>query len=185
MSTDPLTDLSLAALRSRYPYQFNDTELGVAVAQGWQTIFARLCADVDQVLGEDKRGFHWSQVKEKFGSARFYYQLGGRQPELRMDMHLRGGAVPHALPVKRSVRTDRDRSFEQVNTEIRKLAFQAERDTQRVCLVCGKEGSQDAHNDYIMVLCPEHQAQKGDADGQLPLVSWETYSPGLKKQQGS
>lgn len=174
------TDLSLAALRSRYPYQFNGTELGVAVAKGWLPIFAQLSAGVDLALGDDKQGFHWRQVKEKFGSARFYYQFARRHPELRLDIQAPDGVLSRALPVKRSIRTDHDHSFEQVNTVIRRLAAEAEAATQRVCLVCGKEGRADTNADYIMVLCLEHQAQARDADRQQPLVPWEVFSPGIR-----
>lgn len=59
---DTQQPLSLKELQARYPYQFKDPELGVSMAKGWVVVFAQLCADVDHVLGQDKRGFHWSQV---------------------------------------------------------------------------------------------------------------------------
>lgn len=157
--------LSLKDLQSRYPYQFKDPELGIAMAKGWVVVFAQLCADVDQVLGQDKRGFHWSQVKEKFGSARFYFQFEGRQPDLRLDIQMPGGVLSQVMPFERRIRTDQDRSFEQVNTEIRQLAMQAEVATRHVCLVCGKEGGQDIDIGYVLVLCPEHRAQRRQPEG--------------------
>lgn len=163
--------LSLKDLQSRYPYQFKDPELGIAMAQGWVVVFAQLCADVDQVLGPDKRGFHWSQVKEKFGSARFYFQFEGRKPDLRLDLQMPGGVLSQVLPMGQERPADQDRGFEQVQTEIRQLALRAERDTQRVCLVCGKEGSQDVEIGYVLVLCPEHRAQRRQPQG-LPAF-WE------------
>lgn len=156
---------SLKDLQARYPYQFNEPELGIALAKGWVVVFARLCADVDQVLGQDKRGFHWSQVKEKFGSARFYFQFAGRQPDLRLDIQMPGGVLSQVVPFERRIRTDQDRSFEQVKTEIQQLAMLAEQATRCVCLVCGKEGSQDVDTGYSLVLCPEHQAQRRQPEG--------------------
>lgn len=157
--------LSLKDLQSRYPYQFSDPELGIAMAKGWVVVFAQLCADVDHVLGQDKRGFHWSQVKEKFGSARFYFRFAGRKPDLRLDIQMPGGVLSQVVPFERQIRTDQDRSFEQVNAEIRRLAMQAEMATRHVCLVCGKEGSQDVDVGYALVLCPEHQAQRRQPQG--------------------
>ena len=164
--------LSLKDLQARYPYQFKDPELGVSMAKGWVAVFARLCADVDRVLGQDKRGFHWSQVKEKFGSARFYFQFEGRKPDLRLDIQMPGGVLSQVMPFERRTRTDQDLRFEQVKTEIQRLAMLAEVATKRVCLVCGKEASQDAGTGYVLVLCPEHRAQRQQPEGLPPF--WET-----------
>lgn len=157
--------LSLKDLQARYPYQFSEPRLGIAMAKGWVVVFAQLCADVDHALGQDKRGFHWSQVKEKFGSARFYFEFAGRQPDLRLDLHTPDGLLSQVVPSERQVRSDDDRSFEQVNAEIRQLALAAEAATRRVCLVCGKEGHQDVDGGYALVLCPEHQSQRREPQG--------------------
>lgn len=164
--------LTLKDLQARYPYQFKEPELGISMAKGWVVVFAQLCADVDQVLGPDKRGFHWSQIKEKFGSARFYFQFKGRKPDLRLDLQMPGGVLSEVVPFERKIRTDQDRGFELVNVVIRRLAMQAEIATQRVCLVCGQEGSQDVNAGYVLVLCPEHRAQRQQPEGLPPF--WES-----------
>ncbi len=61
-------------LSKRFPYMFNGRNIGLSVGDGWMEVFAKLCEDIDTLLGDDKRGFHWVQLKEKFGSARFYYE---------------------------------------------------------------------------------------------------------------
>lgn len=169
---NPQQALSLKDLQSRYPYQFKDPELGISMAKGWVVVFAQLCADVDQVLGQEKRGFHWSQVKEKFGSARFYFQFAGRKPDLRLDIHVPGGVFSQVVPGRQEPPADQDRSFEQVQAEIRQLAMRAEVATRYVCLVCGKDGGQDAGTGYVLVLCPEHRAQRRQPEGLPPF--WET-----------
>lgn len=156
---------SLKSLGALYPYQFQTTPLGINVAKGWMPIFTRLSADVDRILGEDKRGFHWSEVKEKFGSARFYYEFKGRKPDLRLDLQMPSGVLSQTVPFERQIRSDQDRSFEQINAEVRRLAMRAEVATRRVCLVCGKEGSQDVDAGYALVLCAEHQAQRREPKG--------------------
>lgn len=76
-----------AELKARYTYQFSGPTISVSFTRGWFRIFAQLCDDIDVLLGEDKRGFHWTQVKEKFGVFRAHYQLGlgvaDREPDLR------------------------------------------------------------------------------------------------------
>lgn len=61
-------------LIKRFPYMFSGRNIGLDVAEGWGEVFTKLCEDIDTLLGDDKRGFHWLQLKEKFGSARFYHQ---------------------------------------------------------------------------------------------------------------
>lgn len=169
---NPQQPLSLKDLQARYPYQFKDSELGISMAKGWVVVFAHLCADVDHALGKDKRGFHWSQVKEKFGSARFYFEFAGRKPDLRLDLHTPDGLLSRVVPAERPFRSDDDRSFEQLNAEIRQLTLAAEAATRRVCVVCGKEGHQDIDGGYVLVLCPEHQAQRRQPQG--PPNFWDS-----------
>lgn len=69
-------------LSKRFPYMFSGRNAGFSVADGWVEVFTKLCEDIDAVLGENKRGFHWVQLKEKFGSARFYHQHDGGTDEV-------------------------------------------------------------------------------------------------------
>lgn len=149
---------SLKELRSRYPYQFSGPWLEIEVAKGWIPLFAQLCADVDQALGADTYGFYWSQIKEKFGSARFYYRFGEREP------------------VPSDYRPDRDssRNYQQVVMEVFDLTEQAEEATLSTCLACCKTGSRDSTGGYLLVLCPEHQAQRQRSVAGMPLIVWET-----------
>ncbi|MFZ4479088.1 MAG: HAD domain-containing protein [Rhodoferax sp.] len=59
-------------LNRRYPYMFSGENVGISIPRGWTAIFEALCIDIDQTLGTDKRGFHFTQCKERFGSARWY-----------------------------------------------------------------------------------------------------------------
>lgn len=43
--------------------------------RGWIAVFVQLCIDIDLLLGDNKHGFHWEQVKEKYGSARYYWDM--------------------------------------------------------------------------------------------------------------
>ncbi len=67
------------ALRAKYPYHFHKSQLGAHLTLGWLSRFMPLCAEVDQTLGEDKRGFHWNGVDEKFGVVSFGYGFHARK----------------------------------------------------------------------------------------------------------
>lgn len=154
---------SLKDLKALFPYQLEDTPLGICLAKSWMPIFAQLCVDVDQILGEDKRGFHWSQVKEKFGSARFYFAFAGRKPDMRLDVVTPKGVTSSTLRPKRQIRTDQDKDFAQISTQVAELAAQAEAKTRKTCLACGAIGAPDVQGSYMLVLCPEHvEARRKD-----------------------
>jgi hypothetical protein len=66
---------ALAELQKRWPHMFGGAGvIGYTFHSGWMPRFVRLCADVDALLGDDKRGFHWIQTKEKFGVSAWYFE---------------------------------------------------------------------------------------------------------------
>ncbi|MEO5658571.1 MAG: hypothetical protein ABIQ90_02075 [Polaromonas sp.] len=62
-------------LKVRFPYMFAGKNSGISVSRGHVPIIEKLSADIDALLGEDKQKFHWTQCKEKFGAARWYWAL--------------------------------------------------------------------------------------------------------------
>jgi hypothetical protein len=149
---------SLHALRARYPYQFSGPWLEIEVAKGWMPLFAQLCAEVDEVLGAETYGFYWSQIKEKFGSARFYYRFGERE------------SVPSDYRPER----DHSRNYQQVVMGVLNLTDKAEEAALSACLACGKAGSRDSTGGYLLVLCPDHRGQRRRSVAGQPLIVWET-----------
>lgn len=124
---------SPAELKARYPYQFNNPKsLGVSFARGWFKGFAQLCAEIDEILGEDKRGFVWAQVKEKFGSARFHFDIVGRT-----------------------------RKNAKIAEQILDLTLKAGRRTAKQCIVCGEPGEIRTDDGYMLCLCDAHKAVRG------------------------
>ena len=60
--------------------------------------FAKLCEQIDELLGHGKYGFHWRQCREKFGSARWYWKIKGeRKQALQIDIISGMQAVSTAL----------------------------------------------------------------------------------------
>lgn len=64
----------LSDLEERFAYMFASPNLGLDIYRGWLPDFIDACEQIDVVLGGDKRGFHWRQIKEKYGFARYYFR---------------------------------------------------------------------------------------------------------------
>lgn len=67
---------TISQLKAAYPYQFTKKTYELSLTHGWLSIFVKLCGDVDALLiaqGKGNHGFHWTQIKEKFGTARFSF----------------------------------------------------------------------------------------------------------------
>lgn len=142
-------------LQNRYPFMFTGQHLGIGICKGWFPIFARLCQDIDILLGEHKQGFQWVQVKEKFGSARFYWDIDSVDSALRVDILAPRGNLSFALGSNGS---DRSQNCSDLVGNISKLELAAEAATAGACAACGKPGAR--HSDkYFLILCQTHAAQ--------------------------
>ncbi len=123
-------------LKARYPYMFSSENIGLSFHRGWFPVFARLCQDIDALLGADKRGFHWTQLKEKFAGP-------ATVTSLRMsDLAELGTAQP---PLAR---------------RIDELVRAAEVATRSLCIVCGQPATLNHDQPWILVLCGHHAGQR-------------------------
>lgn len=141
-------------LETRFPYMFQGKHLGIGICKGWFPIFSKLCQEIDVVLGENKHGFHWVQVKEKFGTGRFYWELDGVDTPLRLDIMTPDGLLSFAGPSGEDQTPDSIHLVEQLS----KLEMTAESATARVCAACGEPGSLHSR-EYFLTLCSLHAAQ--------------------------
>jgi hypothetical protein len=119
-------------IQAMYPYQFGGPKIGISLANGGLVLVEQLCLNIDLALGENKRGFHWTQIKEKFGSARFHYQST----------------------------STKDRAADKAVTEkINQQISSAMAAINHMCIVCGEPvpGSPDHSDDYTSLLCPKHK----------------------------
>lgn len=158
-------DLRVRTLKARFPYQFEGARLGLYLCAGWMGLFEKLCEDVDQLLGADKRGFHWDQVKEKYGSARFYHQLGEMTPDIRLDLHSETGMASMVMPGEsRPGASHYPDEVLRLVKGLRRLVIEAEKQTQHMCAVCGQPGELDRSQAWVLVVCPEHKALRAELD---------------------
>ncbi|MDD2881098.1 MAG: hypothetical protein PHQ58_11730 [Rhodoferax sp.] len=153
---------TLKEIKQLYPYQFKGKNLGFSIANGWLPEFSELCKKIDSLLGENKRGFHWIQLKEKFGSARYYWSIKGKQDSVRVDLISTKKVVSYETSPPSS-KGQPQALFDQIS----ELIDAAEGKTRGHCIVCGAPGKIDQHEGYVLMLCDMHaklQAGGGDLD---------------------
>jgi len=120
-------------------------------------LLAQLCADIDAELGPNKRSFHWCQLKEKFGSARWYSRMDpllvpGEDEEDQTHLSI--------AEVNDRVRRLANPDELALRERIQALRREAEARTQTTCIVCGEAGEVDRGTGYHLVVCPEHARQR-------------------------
>jgi hypothetical protein len=143
-------------LKARYPYMFEGRSLGISFAKGWFKLFAQLCMDIDTALGIDKHGFQWTQVKEKFGSCRFYWYIKGRKSATYVDVQTPDGVVSFVNnpPAKGGA------DFAATVDKINELVEAASQLTNHLCIVCGDQGKAINQSGYTLVLCKKHASRE-------------------------
>lgn len=149
----PIT--SRHALENRYPYMFAGKSIGIELYRGWFALLVQLCADIDAVLGEDKRGFRWVQIKEKFGTCRLYYDMN-RDGDVDESMSLE--PVPGAGHVRFRRKPDEasDDSPLPMAHRIRALVSRAEDATRKMCMACGGASGVRSFGGNYLNLCDRH-----------------------------
>ncbi|HPH15065.1 MAG TPA: hypothetical protein PLC34_14760 [Burkholderiaceae bacterium] len=156
------------ALQARFPYMFEGREQGLALPRGWQPVFEALCEAIDRVLGPDKHGFQWTQIKEKFGVARMYFSLDGRSSVLISLMGTEGVSTFRHAP------EDPDGPVVALRGQINELVSDATRKTGSLCALCGAPGKSDVHGGYVLTVCPQHaQDRMTGRFQQLWLEAWK------------
>jgi len=142
-------------LTERFPYMFEGEHLSLSIAKGWESLFEQLCEDIDALLGADRHGFYWVQLKEKFGSARFYWSMEGERQAVRIDEISKLGAV--TTLVGRHVENPSSPTLQE---QISALVDAASDKTQHMCIVCGHAGKGHSDHGYVLILCDEDIKQR-------------------------
>lgn len=152
-------------LREKYPYQFMGPNIGFGFYKGWLSIVVRVCSDIDQLLAPDKHGFHWVQIKEKFGTIRMYWEWDRDATNSPVEKD-----TDDALGLNKSIdQCEHDRRSK-ISAQLHALVDAAEAETYHVCIVCGARGNQTNFSGHIQTLCPEHAKMK--RAGKLPPASF-------------
>jgi hypothetical protein len=151
---------NIRSLQQRYAYMFATKNMGIDIPTGWLPIFEKLCKDIDEILGLDKRGFHFIQCKEKFGSARWYCKLSKVKQRVPVDIiDVHGAVVSSGAP-------DLPKTPVTFGEKIAKLVHEAEARTLHSCIVCGEHSHLDSSGGYMLQLCAVHKKMR--RKGTLP-----------------
>lgn len=131
MFAGPTVGIQSSPRSKRLPY-------AIDIEPGWLDIVEQLCANIDAIVPadlkrEDGTGFHVRQIKEKFGTLRFYWDVGiGPHEPIRIDLLSPAGGV---LSLE-STRTHREPWRDEVN----RLIDLATQKTGKTCFVCAAPG---------------------------------------------
>lgn len=80
MDDKPLSLLE-SEIVSKFPDQFRGGEipLSIDIGDGWKIIVLDACRQMQEALSEDElRQFHWTQIKQKWGRLKMYWQPRSR-----------------------------------------------------------------------------------------------------------
>ena len=109
--------------------------------------FARTCEEIDALLGDDRRGFHFVQAKEKFGAARYYYSVGGKKRKILDEIV--------DVPGARQWRTATQKG-DRVADEIDRLIDAAQQQSGVTCMICGAPGEIVPSPQWLRCVCKKH-----------------------------
>lgn len=152
-------------LKARFPYMFSQAgQFAFEFPKAWFPAFVALCEQIDALLGDKKRGFRWLQTKEKFGSARYYWTMQGREPGLHIDVISPDGVVTTLVNQPKSAQPT-------LANRIGELVRHAQEATGEICIVCGQPGELAKNRSWLLVLCPHHLEQ--DRLGKLQFDAFE------------
>ena len=128
--TDDQEREALAQLMHEFPRLFKGEQPANSyLSPGWVALVRELLRDIDAMIG-DEQDFRILQLKEKFGTLRFYYQLDGRKT-INADLFLPEGTKRIQIPPH-----DVDELF----VKLRERVARAEADSAHICERCGAPG---------------------------------------------
>jgi len=144
-----------AALQRRYPYMFplegDEGRRAYRFYRGWFPTVVDMCHRIDAYLGDDKHGFHWTRLREKYGEPSLYCLMRGSDA---------------AMISRRNTNVEQLGSGSRLADEegpdsLHLLAFigEVEDKLRCVCIVCGASASITNDQGPWASLCKEHRAE--------------------------
>lgn len=143
-------------LETRYPFMARNEEtanqfknmyqqFGCEIDNGWYSLLNSLCEEIMQVYNKHacQPDIIVDQVKEKFGSLRFYYHFYGRPVQIHAFDAV-GGFSSRLYPAGNAV-----------HKEIASIVRKWENESLTVCEKCGAHGVLRTELQWICVLCDD------------------------------
>lgn len=144
----------LRELKDRFAYMFSGANLGFDFYRGWLPDFVEACEKIDELLGDDKQGFHLSQIKEKYGWARYYFKTNRASP-MRLSISTKKGV--HEIVKGLS-------DEHEIEKQIAEILLDAEGKSMHKCMNCGAPTEIRKLNTMLVCVCDEHAyEERGEA----------------------
>jgi len=125
------------------------------VPEGWYALIDKLCSDLEALLGPEAcAGFQVEQIKEKFGTLRFYYRLGERE-DLHVDV-ISPDAIKHIV----NFPPEAAEQVEAVEDRVRALVTAACQASESTCMTCSAPAQLRNIGGYVTVRCDQHYAER-------------------------
>ena len=119
---------------------------GCQCDNGWYDLLSEICEKIQSVYDKNGRepDIVIDQIKEKFGTLRFYYHFGGDAPAIHAFDCLGQGSL-RFHPGK----------GDNLHEEISKIVEWGEKKSGEICEHCGSPGSMKVQNGWYRTLCDE------------------------------
>lgn len=150
-------DQGLQRLIDAHPLLFRGQAPAVPsyVSAGWYELIDKLCTDIEATLGPEACAkIEIRQIKEKFGTLRFYYRLGASEDH-HVDAISPTGSQ-HFVGSRSKVADDDD----QVAKRVRELVNAACAASETVCEECGAAAELRNTGGWYTTLCARHFAER-------------------------
>jgi hypothetical protein len=132
-------------LKQRFDYMFYGPHIGLDIYRGWLNDFVAVCEAIDALLGDNKRGFHWKQIKEKYGFARYYFDTNEVRP---MRLSISDGKGVHEITY--------GLDGHEIEQAITKICNDAEQASATKCIVCGDPAVIKTYGGWAVCACEKH-----------------------------
>jgi hypothetical protein len=173
----PFTTLNPEQLMAALPYQFAGKNIGITFHRGWQDLFVRLCFAIDETLGDDKRGFYWTQVKGKWGSLRAYTHLEPTKEGISYSTVILSQQQPSGAMKQVGRVIDASAVDDPVGKRIAELIDAACEEAAHTCCVCARP-AEIKNLGWVACLCDFHERQFLKDRNLLPKYCWSIGSRG-------
>ena len=149
-----MNESTTGALQARLPYMFplagEERCRADILLCGWMPSLVRACEDIDGLPGADKRGFHWTRLREKFGAPSFTYWMEGKGRVAINSHSLTGVRRDKCSPVE---------SQDPVVLVVSERAMQVEVELRSLGIVCGAPSEINNDRGPWASLCLAHRTE--------------------------
>ncbi len=156
----------IQGLTEKFKYMFpltgSERRRAYVFFKGWMPTFAQMCEQIDSALGDDKRDFAWTRIREKFGAPSLSYDMRG---------HARHGIHAHRPDTVARIMCEPADSFEPLAVEIQEVVLCGELALRESCIVCGAPAIITNAGGPWACLCVEHRSS-GFLDSLVRASLW-------------